>query len=226
MIDSKGKPGIGGRVMGVVTDEDDFTEDLLTVVPVLTEVLADVEVIGVVDVLTTGVEDEIEVDVLTWDDVGVDELEVLWVVVCWPTTGGLAGSKWKMPASGVAAKFTPAPTAQPSVGEVKYTECRAKFDGREPPANDGAIGIAFQPAPLKSARMGFGGGPVPSSPTAQPSPLPDPVPNVSTNTDRSTVVEGAPFTWFAPPLQLTPPLFVVTIVELSPTIHPSFGSLK
>jgi len=102
------------------------------------------------------------------------------------------------------------------MGPVKYTEFSAKLNGGTLPANGGAIGTAVQPAPLKSAKTGFGGVPLPSSPTAQPSPLPDPVPKVSTKTDRSTVVAGAPFTWFAPPVQLAlaePPLVVVTIVE-------------
>jgi hypothetical protein len=100
------------------------------------------------------------------------------------------------------------------MGEVKYTECRAKFDGGKPPANDGTIGYAVQPAPLKSARTGFGGEVVSSSPTAQPSALPDPIPKVSTNTDRNRQhVAETPFTSFSPPVQLEPPLLVVTIVE-------------
>lgn len=90
--------------------------------------------------------------------------------------------------------------------------------------------MLVQEFPSQCAITGFansGFALVPSSPTAQPSPLPEPTPYVSTYTDRRTVVPGAAFTCGAPPpLQLAPPSLVETIVDWEPTIQPWFESVK
>lgn len=73
------------------------------------------------------------------------------------------------------------------------------------------------PPPFQWANRTFGGEPLPSSPTAHPSPLPDPVPNVSMKTDLRFAVFGV--TWLAPPAQLTPSVVIATVAE-APTTTP------
>jgi len=120
ITDSHGKPGIAGSTIGVETD---IVVELLVDVGVLTTVIVDTDVLTTVVVselvVIVDVEalDEVEL-VIDEDDEGTVvvatelELEVLCVllcvvlcvlVACWPTTGGLAGSRWKIPASGVVA---------------------------------------------------------------------------------------------------------------------------
>ena len=101
IIDSHGKPGIAGNTIGVETE---IVVELLVVVGVLTTVSVDT------DVLTTVVVNELVVVIDVVEALADVELVIEDTVVvvlcvvatCWPTTGGLAGSKWKMPASGVA----------------------------------------------------------------------------------------------------------------------------
>jgi hypothetical protein len=182
-IDSHGKPGTAGTTRGVVALDDDDEEDAVTV-----RVLTDVAVAELlVDWLVA--ELEVWVEVLTWVDVvaveaelvvleiveveedDVLELEVLVVVtICMVVTiwvGRSGGSRWKIPDSDVVPEI-PAPTAKPSVGDVRYTEYNPR-----PGASAGAIGILVQAAPSQWAKTGFPAG---SYPTAQPSPLPEPVP--------------------------------------------------
>lgn len=124
IIDSHGNPGTAGKVIGV-----EYVLVLLVgvliMVSVDTEVVTDVTVRELVAV-TGSVEAEEDDDVVTCD-VPDDELDVLSVVVfdavaCWPTVGGIAGSRWKMPVRVLFPVSGCAPTAQPSVGLVVKTE--------------------------------------------------------------------------------------------------------
>ena len=130
MMDSHGNPGIAGRTKGV-----EVVLELLVVEAVLTTVIVETEVltivIGELVVATDSVGEDVEVVTSETDDVEPRELctvvlctvllcVVLCVVVaCWPTTGGLTGSRWKIPDNGVVVPVTPAPTAKPSRGDVK-----------------------------------------------------------------------------------------------------------
>jgi len=255
MIDSHGKPGIAGRTMGVETEVvvTVLVCGVLTTVIVETDVLTTVAlaalvVTGIVEVsvefvtepdpfpVATELDAELEVDAELEDDVELevtvgDELEV---ATCCPTTGGTAGSRWKIPVNAVGiavavAQVVPAlgcaPTAHPSVGFVVKTEKR-------PNPQETGVGmfIPVHPAPFHQAVTsvavaGHVMGAVALTavrgmlhPTAHPSPLPAVVPKVSTCTDVHAAIAGA---LAAVPRAQTPPLlFVVMIVLWSPTIHP------
>ena len=87
---------------------------VLTTVTVDKEVLTLVvvtEVVGVVVATVTFVA-ELAVDCVVFV---VSELEAeVELVACCPTTGGVSGSRWNMPASGFVTPVGPAPTAHPS----------------------------------------------------------------------------------------------------------------
>ena len=68
------------------------------------------------------------------------------VVTC-PTTGGVGGSKWNIPASGFVAPVTPAPTAQPSCGFVRETERKPRPGEVLPATRDGDVGTTVHEAP-------------------------------------------------------------------------------
>ena len=261
MIDSHGKPGIAGRTMGVETEVvvTVLVPGVLTTVIVDTAVLttvADGELVAVTAVeevslelvpepdpepdpvavalaVDVVLEVELDVELELGVEVAVDDaLEV--VACCCPTTGGTAGSRWKIPVNAVGtavavAQVVPAlgcaPTAHPSVGFVVKTEKR-------PSPQETGVGmfIPVHPAPFHQAVTSFAvAGHVMGAvaltavrgmlhPTAHPSPLPAVVPKVSTCTDVHAAVAGA---LAAVPRAQTPPLlFVVMIVLWSPTIHP------
>jgi hypothetical protein len=124
IIDSHGKPGIAGSTIGVETE---IVVELLVVVGMLVTVTvdsaADVEVVELV--MASEVVDSLDDDELALDEevVAAVELELEFVVVaCCPTTGGIAGSRWKMPVRVCTPVLGCAPTAQPSVGFVVKTE--------------------------------------------------------------------------------------------------------
>ena len=97
-MDSHGKPGIAGSTIGVETEID---VELLVVVGVLTTVIVETETdvlttVGELVVVTGIVETLDDVELVTEAGVVVvaTELDVeLEFVVCWPTTGGIAGSR-------------------------------------------------------------------------------------------------------------------------------------
>ena len=97
IIDSHGKPGMAGSTIGVETEIIvELVVGVLTTVIVETDVLTTVVVSELV--VVTDVVNGVEV-VLTTDDVLVAELDVEFVVACCPTTGGVIGSRWKIPVS-------------------------------------------------------------------------------------------------------------------------------
>lgn len=127
MIDSHGKPGIGGSVIGVDIVEVELVDGVLTTVVVWTEVLTDV----LTEVLTMVVVNElvvvaggVDVELLKLDDVeatlvvvpaGVDDVVV--------TGAPAGGSRWNIipsdPAKGGIVLGLPAvvPTANPLISE-------------------------------------------------------------------------------------------------------------
>jgi hypothetical protein len=114
-------------------------------------------------------------------------VEVVAVATC---VGGLGGSRWNIPLGGWGPEPV-SPTAKPSVGDFKYTECSPK-PGFGVTPRGGASGVIVQELPSQCAKTAFD---VPvSRPTAHPSPLPEPIPNVSMKTDVKLVVPGAPIT--------------------------------
>jgi hypothetical protein len=212
MIDSSGNPGIAGTVRGVTMLLVDVAADVarellvLVVVEVVDVIDADVDATllwVLVEVVTTLLEAELVLELLVVDArlllvevaevVGWVLLELVATVVVAPITGGLGGSRWKMPDRDMAAS-TPPPTANPSVADVRYTDRKPKPVGERPGASPAGTVLA-QEFPSQCAITGFDNsgfaGLVPSSPTAQPSPLPEPTPYVSTYTDRRTVPTGA-----------------------------------
>jgi len=198
IMDSQGKPGIAGSTIGVETDS---VVELLVVVGVLIIVIVDTEVLTMVvaaeldsdaeealdavelvidaDTVVVAIELELELEI----ELEV-ELEVV-LVACCPTTGGIVGSRWKIPVrlfGQVGVQIGCAPTAHPSVGLVVKTEYKPN-----PEATGVGKFIAVHPPPFHHAVTSF-----PAhvglavrtratlQPTAQPSPLPAGVPNVST----------------------------------------------
>jgi hypothetical protein len=100
-----------------------------------------VDVVGVVG---------LELVTLVAADVGVVatvvELTVDVDVVVTTWVGGLGGSRWKIPAN-APPPLTRSPTANPSVGEVRETECKASPKLGIPAASGGEIVVATQDAP-------------------------------------------------------------------------------
>jgi len=106
-MDSQGKPGIAGSTIGVETET---VVELLVIVGVLTTVIVETEVLTTVVagelVVTRDVEEALDdVELVIEDMVVVTielelelevelelELEVV-LVACWPTTGGIVGSR-------------------------------------------------------------------------------------------------------------------------------------
>ncbi len=104
IMDSHGKPGTAGRTIGVETE---IVVELLIVVGVLTTVIVETETdvlttaVGIELVVATGIVealDDVElvtepgvVVVATGPDVEFELALVLWT--CWPTTGGVRGSR-------------------------------------------------------------------------------------------------------------------------------------
>ena len=74
--------------------------------------------------------------------VTIDMVVTIWV-------GASGGSRWKIPDSEVVPEI-PAPTAKPSVGDVRYTEYNPR-----PGASAGATGMLVQAAPSQWANTGF-----------------------------------------------------------------------
>ena len=106
IMDSQGKPGIAGSTIGVETET---VVELLVIVGVLTTVIVETEVLTTVAgelVVTRDVEEALDdVELVIEDMVVVTielelelevelelELEVV-LVACWPTTGGIVGSR-------------------------------------------------------------------------------------------------------------------------------------
>ena len=129
MIDSQGNPGIGGSASGVVAELDVLVVvGVFTIgVTVLTAELVEVELVVLVVLTVLTIEELVLVDVelVVLVSGGGMTTVVLEVVdpppppPPPPPVGGLGGSRWNTPANGVGAPFMPAPTANPSVGEVK-----------------------------------------------------------------------------------------------------------
>jgi len=105
-MDSQGKPGIAGSTIGVETET---VVELLVIVGVLTTVIVETEVLTTVVagelVVTRDVEEALDDVELVIEDMVVTielelelevelelELEVV-LVACWPTTGGIVGSR-------------------------------------------------------------------------------------------------------------------------------------
>jgi len=188
-MDSKGNPGTAGNTIGVETEA--LVTDVLTTVMVATDVLTEVTVSELVVVTGWVARDVVNVDsdvlVLVCETV---ELVVVCVefsavvVACYscPTTLGLSGSRWKIPARGtVVVPEGPVPTLQPSCAfpGCPYTEFSAR-----PGAIGGEIVVAVQICPSQCTKTACAVLPfsvVP--PTAQPSPLPEPVLGLSMYTD-------------------------------------------
>jgi hypothetical protein len=185
MIDSHGKPGMAGSIIGVETE---LVDELNVVVGVLETVTVDIEVLTIVVdgvLVVTGTVEAVDIVLLVLvpdvieDVVASEELEDVNVVevefVPPLYVGGTIGSKWKIPVRAPVKVVTPLlgcwPTAQPSVGFVVKTEYKAR-----PLLTAMGIARLLQPAPLNHAVNAFAGDPVPSSPTAHPLPLPADVP--------------------------------------------------
>lgn len=117
--------------MGVETE---LVDELTAVVGVLCTVIVDTDVLTTV-VVTGLVTLVVEGCVVTLEDVAlvlavedatlelvldedtvtvVGEDTVVVVAACCPATGGLSGSRWNIPASGLITPDGPVPTAQPS----------------------------------------------------------------------------------------------------------------
>ncbi len=129
MIDSNGKPGTGGNVNGTDTElEADVVAACVVVVGVLTTLVVTTDVLTIVGEPVALVAVVALVALVVVDAVFVVPVEVLpppldevLVVDVVPPChiGGFGGSRWKIPAIGVEAPIGPAPTANPSVGEVR-----------------------------------------------------------------------------------------------------------
>jgi hypothetical protein len=86
------------------------------------------------------------------DALELEVLVVVTVVYCIVVTiwvGASGGSRWKIPESEVVPEI-PAPTAKPSVGDVRYTEYNPR-----PGASAGATGMLVQDAPSQCANTEF-----------------------------------------------------------------------
>jgi len=236
IIDSHGKPGIAGSIIGVETE---LVVELTVVVGVLATVTVDTAVLttvvanGLVAVIAGSVDDaalELVIDedtiVVTGETLEVVVSVEVEVVPPLLTVGGTIGSRWKMPLRPSVRVLGCAPTAQPSVGFVVKTENKPN-----PLATDMGIARLVQDAPFHQAVNAF-----PEhvegivvvratlQPTAHPSPLPAVVPYESTWTDVHVAVEGP---LAALPTAQSPPLLIVVMIVLSaPTIQPWFESEK
>ena len=119
-IDSHGKPGIPGNCIVLLLNTVEVSVLTLVLVEVVGEVLVLVvdSVMRLVEVDVVVVEALVEVNVYVPElSVIVDDPEVTTTVVVpapEPLIGGLNGSRWKTPASGVVTILGPAPTAHPS----------------------------------------------------------------------------------------------------------------
>ena len=128
IIDSHGNPGMAGSTSGVDTElvvelvvgvsvgvTVTIDTDVLTTV-VVRELVVVIGTVLMLDMVETAVDTEV---VATELEVALADVELALVVACCPTTGGLCGSRWNIPASGLVAPAIPAPTAHPSCGLVR-----------------------------------------------------------------------------------------------------------